>query len=283
MKKLELNCKYLPFSLPYKEETASWVNDNVEFKIKKEEGIIIGYFRVWSDGVEPEMIKDVWKKLEEKAESFALGMKFIGNRKIHRVKTDLFYYLNSDKFTIRKDVDIEAIIRRSKGEEFNYLSINGLRSKICIKEHVNPLPLPKKLPSVPIGMERYILTIIQAEERDGHKENYEYNYEDEQIKRWFIILEELETNNKSSDAYKDIKYARDFVSHSVCHCPKVIAFLKRELPIAVYINPSGREEARFCREDKSHIALVSKYQYKARHWARQLVKQEIEKHGGNVN
>lgn len=65
--------------------------------------------------------------------------------------------------------------------------------------------------------------------------------------------------------------------------PKIIEFLKKELPGSVYINPSGKEEARFYRDDNSHIALVSKYQNKARQWARDLVKQEIEKHGGNVN
>lgn len=280
MKRLELNCTFFQISAPYKEETVLW-DGQVEFKIGQEEGNIVGYFRAWKDNVEPERIKVEGEKLEEKAKSLALGLKFIGNRQVYWKKSSLDYYFQSEKITIRNDVDIEAVIKRSKGEPFNcYIDAVLPMYEATMTVSVSQLPLPLQMPNIPLSLERYILTIIQAEELDG----YEQNYEDEQLKRWFLILEELETDkNKNETGYKEIKHMRHFVSHSMCHGTEVIAFLKKELLNSVYINPSGQEEARFCRDDSSHISLVSKYQNKARRRARDLVKQEIEKYDGNVN
>ena len=123
------------------------------------------------------------------------------------------------------------------------------------------------------------MTIIQAEEFDDLKGNYA----DDQLKRWFLILEELlNDSEKSKKDYTDIRYIRNFVSHHNICDPQIIALLEKELPGAVYVNMTGKQ-ARFLRDDPSHVAFVSKYQNKARQWAKDLVKVEIKKQGGNVD
>ena len=276
MKRLELKCRFFEISIPYKEGTALWAKQNVELKIQYQEGNSIGHFRVWKDDVQPEMIKEEWKKLKDETESFMLGMMYLGNKKVYSKEDELLYSNNGEKFRIRNDIDIEAIIRRSKGEVFNYAYLE-LPSLVCNGEiKVSPIPLPHKMPYVPLNLKRHILTITQAERLDDYCENYEA----EQLKLWFLILEELESDKKNSE-YDNIKCVRNFVSHDVCYHDNLIEFLKKELPSAVYVE-SGKEKARFYRDDKLHIALVSKYQSKARCRARKLVKQKIEKHGGNV-
>lgn len=275
---LELNCKIMNFSLFYKTKQALWDDQNAKLFIEEEDDKQVGCLKVWKENVKPELIKENRLLLEEKVESFALGMQFIGNRRLTWSQTELFYYIDDEeRFHIRSDIDIEAVIRRLKGEEFNYLygELPGPRCDIKVK--TSPISLPVKMPAVPLTLRRHILTIRQAEELD----EYSGNYQDEKLKRWFLILEELEVN-KNLASFKDIKYVRHFVSHSVCHGPEVLDFLKRELPNAVYINSNVKEEARFLRDDQSHISLVSKFEIKACDWASNLVKQEIIKNGGCV-
>ena len=96
-----------------------------------------------------------------------------------------------------------------------------------------------------------------------------------------MILEELENNTNGID-YKNIKHVRNFVSHPMCYDSNLINFLNNELPQSVYTNDAGRDEAKFKREEPSHIAFVSKYQNKARRWAKKLVEDEIKKFGGSI-
>jgi hypothetical protein len=276
MKKLELKCRFFEILIPYKEETAFWDKQNVELKIEYQEGNSIGHFSIWKDNVEPEMIKEEWKKLKDETESFMLGMMYLGNKKVYSKEDELLYSDNDEKFSIRNDVDIEAVIKRSKGEVFNYVCLELPSLIFNCEMQASPISLPQKMPYVPLNLKRHILMITQAERLDDYCENYQA----EQLKLWFLILEELESNKKDSE-YHNIKCVRNFVSHDVCYHDNLIEFLKKELPSAVYIE-SGKEKARFYRDDKLHIALVSKYQSKARCRARKLVKQKIEKHEGNV-
>ena len=106
------------------------------------------------------------------------------------------------------------------------------------------------------------------------------NYPDDMLKRWFLILEEIEENTGNID-YQNIKRARHFVSHSICDTKsgrKVIDFLKRELPKAVYTNSENKEEARFDRYRPDHINFVRRYAVKAEERARKLLMQRLEQH-----
>lgn len=268
---LELNCKITSFSILYKTERMLWSDQETQLLIEKEDDEQVGYLKVWEEDVAPELIKENRLLLEEKIESFILGMKFIGNRKLSRNQNTLHYYIdNEEPFHIRHDMDIEAIIRRSKGEEVNYMHVELPALQCNMKMDTQPSSLPAKMPNIPLILKRYILTIIQAEDLD----EYSKNYQDEKLKRWFLVLEELEENKNTSN-YIDIKCARHFVSHSACHGQEVIKFLKRELPSSVYLNNNGKEEARFLRDNPSHVSLISQYENKARDWARNLIKQQI--------
>ena len=68
----------------------------------------------------------------------------------------------------------------------------------------------------------------------------------------------------------------------MCYDSNLINFLKNELPQSVYTNNAGKDEAQFKREEPSHIAFVSKYQNKARCWAKKLVEDKIKKSGGSI-
>lgn len=268
---LELNCKITNFSILYKKEKVIWSDQKSQFLIKQEDDKQVGYLIVWKEDITPELIKENWRSLEEKIESFVLGMNFNGNIKLTCNLTTVNYYIeNEEPFHIRNDIDIDAIIRRSKDEEYNYMyaQLPALQGNMTMD--TQPSSLPENMPNIPTRLKRFILTVIQAEDLD----EYSANYQDEKLKRWFLILEELE-EKKNTSSYNDIKYARDFVSHSACHGQKVINFLKRELPSAVYVNDSGKEEARFLRDNQSHISLVSQCETKARNWARDLINQQI--------
>ncbi len=137
----------------------------------------------------------------------------------------------------------------------------------------SPIALPTDMPSVPLDFKRHILTILQAKELD--------NYPDEKLKRWFLILEELEIHKDTED-FINIKCTRHFVSHNICTGSEVVSFLKKELPESVYINTQNKEEARFLRHIPTHTALVTRFEQKAREWAINLVTQEIVNAGGHI-
>ncbi|WP_446010221.1 hypothetical protein [Candidatus Electrothrix sp.] len=125
-------------------------------------------------------------------------------------------------------------------------------------------------------LKRSLFTYIQTKELSLLSENYP----DDMLKRWFLILEEIEENTGNID-YQNIKRARHFVSHSMCDTKsgrKVIDFLKRELAEAVYTNSENNEEARFDRGNQKHIEFVQKYAVKAEERARQLLMQQLEQH-----
>ncbi len=101
-------------------------------------------------------------------------------------------------------------------------------------------------------------------------------YPDDMLKRWFLILEELE-NDTSSDDYKNIKSARNFVSHKAVHNMETMETIKQEL--SAYVSPSGRYgTACFDRSNQDHIKFVQKYAVKAEERARQLLMQQLEQH-----
>ena len=278
LKRLEFNCKCINISTTYASGSILWADSASEFVVIDDVTTQIGHYRTWADNIDPDCLREARKKIEQKAESFALGMRFLGNTKFSQVDGHLSYVTeNGEDYQITSDMDIEAIIRRSKGEEFNYGS-GVLPSMTCRGSgFTSPVPLPQRMPSVPLVLKRHILNVIQAEELDGDSEHYE----DEQLKRWFLVVEELEVDI-SSQEYKDLRSARNFVSHPTSNAKETIAFLKREIPSSVYLNSDKKEEARYLRDDPTHRAVVSKYQMVARSWAKRLIEREISLKGGYI-
>ncbi|MCI5136935.1 MAG: hypothetical protein D3922_00640 [Candidatus Electrothrix sp. AR1] len=269
-----MSCKLSNFSILYKMEETLWSDQKMQLLIEKEDDLQVGILKLWEEDVAPELIKNKLLSLGDRVESFMLGMKFIGNRKLTRNQNRFSYYINKKEFLIRDgvDIDIEAIIRVSKSEEFSYLYCEVPPIQLMLTVDAQPISLPVDIPSIPLACRRYVLTSIQAEELDEYSEDYQ----DEKLKRWFLILEELvEGEIKDKPEYKDIKYARDFISHPVCNNKNIISFLKTNLPGFVTCNKDNQSGAQFSRDDPSHLSLVSKYEKKARDWAKTLIEQQV--------
>ena len=214
----------------------------------------------------------------QRAKSFVLAMQYLGNSGFSATEETLSYISETgEAHKIVDDCDIEAIIRRSRGEAYNYCDLKLSALACSGSGYSSPVPLPQNMPSVPLILKRHILTVLQAEALDGESEHYA----DEQLKRWFLIIEELHTPQSDQD-YKDLKHARNFVSHPMVDRPHTVAFLKHELPSSVYVGPNGREEARYLRDDPQHQALVFKYETTARQWAKMLVEKAIASQGGYI-
>lgn len=277
-KRLEFKCKCNNISILYASGSIIWPDGTSEFKVIEDVSTKIGLYRTWSDNIDPDCLREERIKIEQRVESFVLGMRFLGNAKFSQVDGRLSYVTETgEEYQITSDMDIEAIIHRSKGEEFNYVSVVHPTITCQGAGSSSPVPLPQRMPYVPLALKRHILNVIQAEELDG---NSEY-YEDEQLKRWFLVIEELEMNTSNQD-YKDLRCIRNFVSHPTSNAKDTIAFLKIELPSSVYLNSHGSEEARYLRDDPTHRAVVSKYQTVARSWAKRLIEKEILLNGGYI-
>lgn len=200
-KRLVYRCKCINISILYASGSIVWVDSNTEFEVVDDTTAQFGWYRTWADNVDPERLREARIKLKQKADSFVLGMRFLGNRRFSRADEALSYVTaNGDEYQITSDMDIEGIIRRSKGEEFNWMSGNLPAMQCHGSVSTSPAPLPQKMPSVPLILKRHILNIVQAEELDGNSEHYE----DEQLKRWFLIIEELEAQ-KNVQTYNDLR------------------------------------------------------------------------------
>jgi hypothetical protein len=277
-KRLEYKCKCVNIFITYASGSTLWLDSTSEFEVINEVTTQVGHYRTWADNIDPDCLREARKQIEQRVESFVLGMRFLGNVRFSQADGTLYYVTeNGEEYQIIGDRDIEAIICRSKGEEFNCGAL-VLPAMTCLGSgFTSPVSLPQRMPSVPLILKRHILNVIQAEELDS---NSEY-YEDEQLKRWFLIIEELEDNHLSQE-YKDLRNVRNFVSHPTSNKQETIDFLKREIPLSVYSNSCGKEEARYLRDNPTHRAAVSKYQALARQWAKGLVERAISLNGGHI-
>lgn len=242
-KRLEYKCKCINISIRYACSSILWLDKASEFEVIDEMTARIGNYRTWFDNVEPDALRQVQKEIQERVESFVLAMRFLGNARFSQTDEILYYIAESgEEYQITNDIDIEAIIHQSKGEEFNYGSVVFPAMTFCGSASTSPAPLPQSMPSVPLILKRHILNVLQAEELDSDSDHYE----DEQLKRWFLIIEELETDT-SKQEYKDLRSVRNFVSHPKVDKKETITFLEKELPSSVDLNLQGRKEARYLR------------------------------------
>src|SRR5208283_4597732 len=98
------------------------------------------------------------------------------------------------------------------------------KSSIHMTTTSSPAPLPNSMPSIPSEFHWMAETLVVADELA--------KYPDSTLKLAYLILDYLE-GGYSPD---DFRYVRNFVSHSVCHDPAVIAFVENELPSARVID-----------------------------------------------
>lgn len=277
MNKLEYRCKFTNISIHYDCASIQWPDSRSELRIVNEGDALVGYFAIWAEVAELERIKVVREELFNRVECLILAMQFLGNDRFAKTDENMFYVTETEQSQIANDNDIDAIMRRSKGESFTYFN---LTCPACTLHHteIGPLVrLPQKMPSVPLVLRRHVITMAQAEAMGRDSEHYE----DEQIKRFFLIIEEMEPDQRSQ-SYKDLKAARDFVSHPKCNHSAVTDLVGKEIAGSVQKNSSGNNEVCYQRQDTDHMTFVAKYVAIARQWAKRLMVCEITSKGGSI-
>lgn len=268
MKRLELIFYIGNISVLYRDGSVNWPNAEftslVDFSAE---------LKIWDDEVEPEQILETWKKQKERCTSFLTAMKYMGNRKIVCTGGDFPTYFYGDKtYTPRNEAEIEILVQYLRGEIPSFMV--GFATFPAIQGHghitIPAAPLPLTMPLVPHCLRRIAATITLVEEL--------VDFPDLQLKVAFMALEELITDKQVQD-YKDIKNARNFVSHSSCVGPEVFALLRVSLPSA--INPS-KTNVKFDRENNEHQAFAATFASKARQWAKEEFENEVVRLGGGI-
>lgn len=132
---------------------------------------------------------------------------------------------------------------------------------------------PDKMPSIPLECERWVLTWSEVQ-------GLPQEYVDEQLKREYLILEELWGNYpaslKDDEQFKKIKLIRDFVSHPSCDNKDIVKLVSQYLPSAI-MTYRGKSAVRYERQNIYHRNYVCQYEALAHAFARQLIEQEISK------
>lgn len=270
MKRLQLEYQIENISVSYEEGSVPW--PNAEFTCKKG---LTANLKIWEDDIEPEQITQIWKKLEERGESFQIAMKYLGNHSLTFKKYDyVTYYFNDQIFTPRNEAEIEYLIKYLRGEIASFCvgssTLTGFKSKGS--SHSSPVPLPTIMPLIPHRSHGKAATLIVADQLA--------NYPDLQLKLAYLLLEDFLGKNALKN--DKMKYARDFVSHPTCDFRNVVRFIISELPSAKLPFVKLRDRVRFDRRKSDHIAFVSKWADLALQRAKGLFEDEVKNLGGCV-
>lgn len=262
MKRLALKYEINKMSVLYEETTASW--NNAEFTLGKD---FSARLKLWEDGVEPDQISETLKKLEKRAESFRVAMKYLGNHNVVFMPYGFtIYYFHNEEFFLKGEKDIAEFtdfVRRGKLEQCNFRgSLMPFHVNFITSVTTSPASLPTKMPIVPYDLHRISETIVAADELS--------KYPDLVIKLAYLVLEELEPTPPD-----EFRYSRNFVSHTICKDSGVITFVESELSSAGV--PDG---VQFRRNDKEHMAFVAKYAYPALQRAKELFNEKVKTQGG---
>jgi hypothetical protein len=269
MKRIELIFQIENLSFLYEKKSISW--QDAEFTTKTN---FSAELKIWTDEVEPEQIMESWKKLKERCEPFLIAMKYMGNRQITCTNGDYpTYYYEDDIFTPRNEPEAQILTQYLRGKipsfAVCYGKLPALQTFGCSMTS-HPLQLPQAIPFIPLCLRRLAATITLV---DGLT-----NYPDLQLKLAYMVLEEL-VETKYLQDFKDIKNARNFVSHASCKGQEVLLLVNSLLPSA--INPSGTS-AKFDREKSDHLSFAATFARKAHQWAKNEFEDEVIKHGGCI-
>lgn len=138
---------------------------------------------------------------------------------------------------------------------------------------VEPRKVPKVMPEVPLGAERWVVIWVEACKLG--------DYVEEKLRRQYLIIEELWSEFQGGyDAQtrinkKRVKLIRDFVSHASCDNPDIIALIEPDLPSAVV---NGAKRVAFQRTVE-HRNYISRFEVISRELARSLVDKKMVQFG----
>jgi hypothetical protein len=269
MRRLALEYEIKNMSTLYEEKTASW--QNAEFTFNKD---FTAHLKLWEDGIEPEQISETWKKLQERAESFRVALKYLGNRHIDfKQKYDWpTYYFDDREFTPRTEEEIAIITDYLRGRRESFPMFYGVMPRPTLTASCSslPAPLPQSMPLILPDLHRMAETIVAAEEL--------VKYPDLVLKLAFLILEEFKGKHALNLDEQKMNYARDFVSHPICDKFELVTFVCNELPSAKL----NVKQVRFDRNKKDHMAFVSKYAHLTLQAAKKLFNEEVRRDRGFV-
>jgi hypothetical protein len=111
----------------------------------------LGY-RTWEDSIDPESLREARSDLENKADSFVLGMRFLGNPRFSQTDKTLSYVTaHGDEYHIKNDINIEAsyAVVRAKTLQ-KYKDLRNVRNFVShhLSDYTNTISfLKKELPS----------------------------------------------------------------------------------------------------------------------------------------
>jgi hypothetical protein len=181
------------------------------------------------------------------------------------------------RLAISKRTECPLTLTLEKSEEPNFDPPGILRARDRIrifdsaKCTVLPRDPPTEIEQVPEGSARWILTLTEARNFSAHP--------DEVLKRIYLLIEELQDeyahhlSEEQRAAQSEVKWVRDFVSHSTCTSQSVCALVAAHLPSAVVCTQPLK--VRFDRTDIEHKNFVGKYDSMARSIARTLLNAAI--------
>lgn len=136
-----------------------------------------------------------------------------------------------------------------------------------------PRAPPSEIEQLPKDTARWIQTLTEA--------HHFQSYPDEVLKRFYLLIEELEEEFGSCldatqrEEVRELKWLRHFVSHPRCDGREVYAFIEAQLPSAVVSEEPPR--VRFDRTSVEHRNLIGRYEPIARALAGRLLDAAIEK------
>jgi len=269
MKRIELIFQIGNLSVLYEDESISW--PNAEFTSKTN---FSAELKIWDDDVEPEQIMESWKKLSERCESFLIAMKYMGNRQIICANGDHpTYYYEDKNFTPRNETEVQILIQYLRGKIPSFAVISATLPALQASGSmtISPSQLPQTIPFIPLCLRRLATTITLVDELA--------NYPDQQLKLAYMVLEDLVKDQQVQD-FKDIKNARNFVSHASCTAKGVLALVKMSLPSAIIRSGTSAE---FDRGKSDHLSFAATFASKAHQWAKNEFEDEVVRHGGCIS
>jgi hypothetical protein len=265
MKKIQLQYQIKNISTLFEEGLVKW--HNAEFTFKKE---LTASLQIWEIDTEPEQIIQTCKKLEELGLSIQVAMKYLGNHSIVFKKDDyVTYHFDDQIFTLRNVEETECLIKYLRGEIESFCIISAALPIVKLNGSgtLSPIPLPKIMPHIHPDLHAKAAILIVADKLA--------DYPDLQLKLVFLLMEDLiEKETLQND---NLKYVRDFVSHSTCKNKSLVNFISSELPSAKLNNGVS-----FNREKDNHMVFVSKYANISLQKAKELFDSQVEQLGGCV-
>ena len=167
-------------------------------------------------------------------------------------------------------------LEKSEEPNFDEAGFLSARDAVGISGHLHVTTLPKDPPATIEQLcesaARWVLTLAETRAFSG--------YPDEVMKRHYLLIEGLSgthgacLSEEQRGQLQELKWVRDFVSHSTCGNPGLCAFIAGWLPSAVI--STEPPAVRFERTQLEHRNFVGRYQEKARDIVNLLLNTAIE-------